>query len=76
MTAPEFDWTAAMDAVGPSAHSAAGSQRVREIMAAAGITGLPLSRYEAEEVKSLRERAANNLAAADAIEARALEGPA
>lgn len=70
--AREFDWVAAADAIGTSAHSLAGSMKIREIMAAAGITGLPLSRWEVAEVKSLRERAANNLAAADAIEARAV----
>jgi hypothetical protein len=68
----EFDWTKAADAVGTSAHSLAGSAKIREIMAAIGITGLPLSPYEVAEIKSLRERAANNLAAAEAIEARSL----
>jgi len=68
----EFDWVAAMDAVGTGAHSLAGSGKVREIMAAVGITGLPLSPYEIMEAKSLRERAANNLAAAEAIERRAV----
>lgn len=66
-----FDWIKAADAIGPSAHSFAGSAKVREIMAAAGITGLPLSPYEVAEIKALRERAANNLAAAEAIERRA-----
>jgi len=72
MTTPEdFDWTRAADAIGASAHTLAGSMKIREIMAAVGITGLPLSKWEQLEVDSLRERAANNLAAAEAIEARA-----
>lgn len=66
-----FSWIKAADAIGSSAHSLAGSMRIREIMAAVGITGLPLSPWELNEIESLRERAANNLAAAAAIEARA-----
>lgn len=72
MAAREFDWTKAADAIGVSGHTLAGSQRIREFMAAVGITGLPLSPYEVAEAKSLRERAANNLASAEAIERRAV----
>jgi hypothetical protein len=71
---PDFDWLAAADAYGGAAHSLAGSHKIRQIMAAVGITGLPLSTWEIAEVKALRERAANNLAAAEAIEARTNPG--
>lgn len=68
----EFDWIAAADALGAWAHSLGGSEKIREIMAAAGVTGLPLSTWEAVEVEALRQRAANNIAAAERIEARAV----
>ena len=66
-----FSWAKAANAIGASGNSLAGSWKIREIMAAVGITGLPLSPWELQEVASLRERAANNLAAAEEIEARA-----
>jgi hypothetical protein len=66
----EFDWTAALDTFG--VHGLAQIEKVRALMAAAGIHGLPLHPLEEYEVKQLRERAANNLAAAAAIEARAV----
>lgn len=76
MAAPkDFDWLKAADAIGSSGHSLAGSMKIREIMAAVGITGLPLSTWEQQEVESLRKRAANNIAAAEAIEARANPDP-
>lgn len=70
--AREFDWVAVADAIGTSAHSLAGSMKIREVMATVGITGLPLSPHEALEAKNLRVRAANCIYAAEQIEARAV----
>ena len=65
-----FDWPAALDAVG-GGHNLVSIERVRTIMAAAGVHGLPLHKQEQEEVARLRGAAKRNLAAADEIEARA-----
>lgn len=65
-----FDWTRALDAMG-GGHNLATVDRVRGMMAAVGVTGLPLSPEEQREVKRLRSAAQLNLAAAEAIERRA-----
>jgi hypothetical protein len=66
----EFDWTAALDAMGRG-HSMVGIDAVRKMMGALGIEGLPLHPLERAEVLRLREAAQRNSAAATAIEQRA-----
>jgi hypothetical protein len=67
----EFDWVKALDAMNRG-HNFVGVTAVREMMAAVGITGLPLHSTEVEEVKRLRAAANRNLRAATEIEARAV----
>ncbi len=66
-----FDWTKALDAMGKG-HTLVGAKAVREMMAAAGITGLPLAPSEVDEVNRLRSAATRNLQAATEIERRAV----
>lgn len=70
LVATKFSWTRALDAMG-GGHNLAAAGRVREMMAAVGVTGLPLSPEEQREVKRLRGAAQLNLAEAEAIERRA-----
>ena len=66
----DFDWVKAMDAVG-GGHNLVTANKVRLIMEAIGVTGLPLAPCEQHEVHRLRESAARSTAAADDIERRA-----
>lgn len=74
MKAEKFDWTRALDAL-RNGHNLAACEKVREMMAAWGFGPLPLSLSERDEAARLRQAAARNIAAAEAIEARAKAAP-
>lgn len=67
----EFNWTRALDALGHG-HDIVAVGQVRQLARAFGIDGpIPLHATEEHEIKQLRERAANNIAAAERIAERA-----
>jgi hypothetical protein len=66
----EFNWTRALDALGRG-HDLGPIGQARQLARAFGVEGpIPLHPLEEREIEQLRQRAANNLAAADRIEAR------
>jgi hypothetical protein len=66
----DFDWQAALDAQG-GIYGLAQVERIRAVMATAGIHELPLHPLEEAEAARLRASARRNLEAAAALEARA-----
>jgi hypothetical protein len=68
--AREFDWTAGLDALGAGHHLPA-IEKLRALMEALGVTGLPLHPTEEAEAVRLEQAAERSLAKAAEIRARA-----
>jgi hypothetical protein len=68
-----WDWTEALDALGLRTIDMSAVQRVRKVLATAGIVGMPLHWIERDAIQQLRSEAARKLAKADELEQ--LAGP-